>query len=322
MQSKHQLSSKLYNEIRKKQLDIHHIQQLLELGADPNKIMGLSYTALHAACFKHSSNFELIKLLFTYGANPLLEVKGDKNCLNLLFYHDDLNIEVIKLLLEKGVNPNTFAKYRGDNSLTAACHKFPNNLDLIKLLLTHGANPNLINQYGENCLDQFDRRTITNMKLIQLLLDHDADPTNLLMGSVVNKNYKLGLFLVTYAKIKYIKQFHLHESILSDSLSKIINLIANHSNPIEVTTFLQKRFQDKHIQTCYRDLSLVERNRFKTVLTFFNDMKKNQKTKRIAPSKDMRFIIFNFLLQDPERIMDETLQAFNHNEKKQVKFNN
>ena len=118
------------------------VQQLLDLGVDPNKARDLlGFTALHlAANYGHPC---ATKVLLKYNAHP--DAKDNVETTPLHYATIYGHSAVVKELLEHGAHPD--AK---DNVGATPLHYAVRYgcLEIVQVLLTHGANPNLPNNQG------------------------------------------------------------------------------------------------------------------------------------------------------------------------------
>ena len=95
----------------------------------------LGETALYNA--SSYCNYELVKLLLKYGADPNIKEHEDgETALFMSSYYD--NVEITELLLQSGADINMKNKLN-ETALHTACYQ--GNLNIVKLLLKYGANP-------------------------------------------------------------------------------------------------------------------------------------------------------------------------------------
>jgi len=129
--------------------DVEQIREMLEKGQNPNQ--SERSTPLRQAVF--SGNYEMVKLLLDYGAEP--------SDLSLYYACGKGNIDIARLLLEYGADTeqkfqSDYSDYENGNTAlweaaSTTLHQ-DGALPLVKLLLENGANPNAVNDDGETPL--------------------------------------------------------------------------------------------------------------------------------------------------------------------------
>ncbi|WP_276702488.1 ankyrin repeat domain-containing protein [Chryseobacterium sp.] len=113
---------------------------LLKNGADPNIIIpfeGLNDTPLsHAVA---TNNYEMIKLLFKFKANPNPAVGSSPLCDAMMLGQENTERKMIDFLLENGADIN-HTSYLGDNIMEAAARS---DLSTAQYFLKKGGNPKI-----------------------------------------------------------------------------------------------------------------------------------------------------------------------------------
>lgn len=113
---------------------------LLKSGADPNIIIpfeGLNDTPLsHAVA---TNNYEMVKLLFKFKANPNPAVGSSPLCDAMMLGQENIERKMIDFLLENGADINHIS-YLGDNIMEAAARS---DLSTAQYFLEKGGNPKI-----------------------------------------------------------------------------------------------------------------------------------------------------------------------------------
>ena len=110
------------------------VELLLQCGAQPDHVSGLSCTALCKVCYTFPANIAMIRALLEHGANPDATTNNDTSsasCLIISVVKD--NIEAVKALLEFGGDVSY--EWKGANALSMALDF--KKLDVVELLENH-----------------------------------------------------------------------------------------------------------------------------------------------------------------------------------------
>ena len=110
------------------------VELLLQSGAQPDHVSGLSCTALCKVCYTFPANVAMIRALLEHGANPDATTNNDTSsasCLIISVVKD--NIEAVKALLEFGSDVSY--EWKGANALSMALDF--KKLDVVELLENH-----------------------------------------------------------------------------------------------------------------------------------------------------------------------------------------
>ncbi|WP_228379125.1 ankyrin repeat domain-containing protein [Chryseobacterium piperi] len=118
--------------------DMNAMKKLLDLGANPNIVVpynGYKTPLRHAVAL---NNYEMLKLLFSYKANPNPQL-GDSPLYDAMMIGgvDDTERKMIDYLLKQGADINNLS-YSGNNIMEAAAR---DDLDLTTYFLEKGGNP-------------------------------------------------------------------------------------------------------------------------------------------------------------------------------------
>ena len=122
--------------------DIKKVQQLLDLGVDPNKAKDmLGFTALHlAVCYNH---LEIAEKLLAHGAN--LNAKNQVEATPLHLASKEGHPTIVATLLANGANPN-LQDFEGVTPFHLVT--FCGHPEVVENLLAYGADPHAINNEG------------------------------------------------------------------------------------------------------------------------------------------------------------------------------
>lgn len=130
----------------------NQIKRFLISGANPNisDENGL-FPIIEAASI---NDFDIIKLLMQYGANPNAKPEFGREDAPALFHLcSNGNEEAVKFLLDNGADVDITDDH-GNTSLIHTCYPSGNNLEIIKILLDHGANIEHVNRIGISALSE------------------------------------------------------------------------------------------------------------------------------------------------------------------------
>ncbi|MFC0427319.1 ankyrin repeat domain-containing protein [Chryseobacterium scophthalmum] len=112
---------------------------LLKNGADPNLVVpneGLGLPLSHAVAI---NNYEMVKLLFKYKANPNPELGNSPLCSAMFLGNEQTERKMIDFLLEHGADIN-HTSYLGENIMEAAAR---NDFETAEYFLEKGGNPKI-----------------------------------------------------------------------------------------------------------------------------------------------------------------------------------
>lgn len=153
-------------------------------GANPNYRDSYGSSLLMKACYV--SNYEMVKILLEYGADPNI-INFGSNCLFHIFmngigYLNNNTKLIIELLSKYNININ-FQDENGNTVLILAFNKLFNSssehnryiLEIIDVLLNLGLNPNIQNKQGNNSLLLSYSFKYNFEEIIKLLLDYNAN---------------------------------------------------------------------------------------------------------------------------------------------------
>lgn len=110
------------------------VELLLQCGAQPDHVSGLSCTALCKVCYTFPGNIPMMRALLEHGANPDATTNNDTSsasCLIISVVKD--NIEAVKALLEFGSDVSY--EWKGANALSMALDF--KKTDIVELLENH-----------------------------------------------------------------------------------------------------------------------------------------------------------------------------------------
>jgi hypothetical protein len=110
------------------------VELLLQCGAQPDHVSGLSCTALCKVCYTFPANIAMLRALLEHGANPDATTNNDTSsasCLIISVVKD--NMEAVKALLEFGSDVSY--EWKGANALSMALDF--KKLDIVELLEKH-----------------------------------------------------------------------------------------------------------------------------------------------------------------------------------------
>lgn len=142
--------------------DYELLKQLLEEGvpADSNdyKLIGGNFvsdggyaTPLWMAC--SAGNYEMVKLLLEYGADP--DREGPNRSTSVEQTISNGHYDILELLLSNGADPN-YKNYAGNIYLVSACRT--GDVKAVELFLKYGADPNVTDSNGVKLLEYENTR--------------------------------------------------------------------------------------------------------------------------------------------------------------------
>ncbi|KAK6166267.1 hypothetical protein SNE40_023005 [Patella caerulea] len=142
------------------------IEQLIELGADVNRLHG-TLLPLHCACMA-SDNY-CLRLLLQKGAR-VNEVDGYGR--TALHYAAERDVFCVDILLQHGADVNV-----GDGNNDTPLHwaSYTNNVQCVKLLLQNEAYVDVLDYNHETALSWAARKC--HLEIIKILLEYNADVT-------------------------------------------------------------------------------------------------------------------------------------------------
>ena len=144
------------------------IKLLLKYGANPLEKMSNSYLDISAAGYSGSlEDSRILKLMFAYGANA----KNMNNFSTLSGAISKNRDENFNFLLENGFDVNATGK-KGDSILALSSYD-PSHLKMTKILLENGADVNATNDNNATALLSAIRKG--NIKNVELLLEYGVD---------------------------------------------------------------------------------------------------------------------------------------------------
>lgn len=166
---------------------VEAVRDLLEAGARPNEITGQS--PLFDAIYKN--NFEIIKLLLDYGADPNLKDKKGNTPIDIAIENE--SNEIIKLLLDHGANKD-MKNLEGVTPLGKAI--INDDVEAARLLLQSGANPNEMMNMAPNLIDLAKLRN--DLDIIDEIREMPELIGSAVYSAVVRDNYEMVLLLLTF----------------------------------------------------------------------------------------------------------------------------
>ena len=163
--------------------DIESIRRILEpkhIAADDAVTPGGETAAMWAA---DNGNVEAMRVLLSYGANPLLPHSASQGMTPLHFAAANGRAGVLRVLLEAAGPSNVDARMENGNTpLMLASRR--GDIDAARVLLSRGANVNAQREDGASALLLASREN--HRDVIQLLCDHGARVNDTMPKSGVN----------------------------------------------------------------------------------------------------------------------------------------
>ena len=145
-------------------VDIKTFEELLKHGADFG-IKDISNKSPLLLAFNHS-NYEYVKLLLKYGANPNQQINDNYGGTLLHSACEHGNLSMTKILLEHGADVNALCNHKQTPLYLAIMEK---EIEVIKELLRNGANVNLKDSDGFTPLHEAAFKTMPEVLFQNIL---------------------------------------------------------------------------------------------------------------------------------------------------------
>jgi len=162
-------------------LSLKMVQEVLNLGFDPNTQDFYGYTALmRASRYSNTdSSLETVQVLLKAGADPNLQ--NSDRCTALIyasrFSNTDSSLETVQVLLKAGADPNLQDSDGWTAIIYASMYSnTDSSLETVQVLLKAGADPNLQKENGWTALmiASRDSNTTSSLETVQALLKAGA----------------------------------------------------------------------------------------------------------------------------------------------------